>query len=101
FSGTSSATPIVTGVLAGVQGFLKARGRRPLTSREAIVLLRGNGSPQQDSDPAEGRPASQRIGNRPDMRTLLPASAKFRCRSADFDGDGKAEVLVASARGIA
>lgn len=97
FNGTSSASPVVTGAIVGVQGALKARGIRRLTSPEARLLLRNNGSPQQD---AAGRPATQRIGNRPDLRTLLPAAAKFACRSADFDGDGRAEVLVTSPWGV-
>jgi hypothetical protein len=80
-----------------VQGALKARGIRRLTSAEARMLLRSNGSLQQD---AAGRPATQRIGNRPDLRTLIPAAAKFSCRSADFDGDGRAEVLVTSPWGV-
>ena len=98
FNGTSSASPVVTGAVISIQGVLKARGRRPLTSTEARILLRQIGSPQQ-ADPSS--PVNRRIGKRPDLRTLIPAAAKFRCRSADFNGDGRAEVLVTSARGIA
>ena len=71
FSGTSSASPIVVGALACVQGVLRARGRIPLTSGRARELLRSTGSPQQD---APGRPATQRIGNRPNLRALIPAA---------------------------
>jgi subtilisin family serine protease len=71
FSGTSSASPIVTGTLACLQGVLKAAGRPPLTPAQAIQLLRTTGSPQQS---APGRPASQRIGNRPDLRQLITAA---------------------------
>ena len=68
FSGTSSASPIVVGALACVQGVLKARGRVPLTPARARDLLRSTGSPQQD---APGRPVTQRIGNRPNLRQMI------------------------------
>lgn len=71
FSGTSSASPIVVGALACVQGVLKARGRIPLSPARARELLRTTGSPQQDGP---GRPRSQRIGNRPNLRQLIPAA---------------------------
>ena len=70
FSGTSSASPIVVGAIACMQGALRAAGRTPLSPARAIEVLRGSGSPQQD---APGRPATQRIGNRPDLRQMLPA----------------------------
>ncbi len=69
FSGTSSASPIVVGALGCVQGALRARGRIPLSPARARELLRATGSPQQD---APGRPRTQRIGNRPNLRQLIP-----------------------------
>lgn len=69
FSGTSSASPIVVGALACLQGALRAAGRPPLSPARAQEVLRAHGSPQQD---APGRPATQRIGNRPDLRQMLP-----------------------------
>ena len=45
----------------------KARGRAVLTSAQVRNCLRSTGSPQQD---APGRPATQRIGNRPDLRAF-------------------------------
>jgi subtilisin family serine protease len=72
FSGTSSASPIVVGVVAALQGVLKAQGRAPLTSLQAISLLRASGSPQQD---APRRPKSERIGNRPNLRDLIAAAS--------------------------
>ncbi|MFF3494195.1 S8 family peptidase [Streptomyces sp. NPDC002795] len=75
FSGTSSASPVVVGALTALQGMLKAGGQRPMTSQRARDVLRATGSPQQD---APGRPASQRIGNRPDIKSavtnLLPST---------------------------
>jgi len=84
FSGTSSASPIVVGALACVQGVLRAHGRIPLSPTRAIELLRATGSPQQDG-PAftfihdyagyphnhPARPRTQRIGNRPNLRQLI------------------------------
>ncbi len=68
FSGTSSASPIIVGALGCVQGNRRARGLTPHTPAQARQLLRTTGSPQQD---APGRPATQRIGNRPNLRQLI------------------------------
>jgi hypothetical protein len=70
FSGTSSASPVVVGPLACVQGIRRAQGSPVITPAQAISALRSTGSPQQD---APGRPATQRIGNRPNLRQLIPA----------------------------
>jgi hypothetical protein len=67
FSGTSSASPIVVGVAAALQGMARARGRPPLTPAQFRNCLRTTGSAQQDEP---GRPATQRIGNRPNLRQL-------------------------------
>lgn len=72
FSGTSSASPIVVGALASIQGILAARGMSRLTPAQAIGVLRSTGSPQTDGP---GMPASQRIGNRPDIRAAIAALA--------------------------
>lgn len=68
FAGTSSATPVVVGALACVQGIRLARGQRPLTPLQARELLRATGSVQQAGTFA---PATQRIGNRPDIGRML------------------------------
>ncbi|MBC9715452.1 S8 family serine peptidase [Streptomyces sp. TRM66268-LWL] len=68
FSGTSSASPVVAGALASLQGMLKASGSAPMSPQQAREVLRASGTPQQD---APGRPASQRIGNRPDIKSAL------------------------------
>jgi hypothetical protein len=68
FSGTSSASPIVVGTLGSIQGVLRARNLNPLTPAAARNLLRTTGSPQQD---APGRPRTQRIGNRPNLREMI------------------------------
>lgn len=75
FSGTSSASPIVVGALGCVQGVLRARGRIPLSPARARSLLRGSGAPQTDG---AGRPRTQRIGNRPNLRQLIPLALRSR-----------------------
>ena len=75
FSGTSSASPIVVGALGCVQGVLRRRGRIPLSPARARELLRTTGSPQQDET---GRPRSQRIGNRPNLRQLIQRALQTR-----------------------
>jgi len=86
FSGTSSASPIVVGTLACIQGVLRMNGRTPLSPAKAIELLRATGSPQQDAlgfrfipnmsgtgfpQDYPARPSTQRIGNRPNLRQLI------------------------------
>ena len=68
FSGTSSASPIVVGVIACLQGIRKAKGEVPLTFTQIRNLLHTTGSPQQD---APGRPKTQRIGNRPNLKEMI------------------------------
>lgn len=65
FSGTSSASPIVVGAVGCMQGGLRAASRPLLTPATARDILRTTGSPQQNEP---GRPATQRIGNRPNLR---------------------------------
>jgi hypothetical protein len=67
FSGTSSASPIVVGVVGCMQGIRKANGEAPLAFAQLRNLLHTTGSPQQD---APGRPKTQRIGNRPNLREM-------------------------------
>ncbi|GAA1627078.1 S8 family serine peptidase [Nocardia ninae] len=66
FSGTSSASPIVTGAIASYQGISAVADSRK-TPAEIRALLRATGSAQTS---APGRPASQRIGNLPDLKAM-------------------------------
>jgi hypothetical protein len=68
FSGTSSASPIVVGAIACVQGNRKAQGQAVFTPAQIRAKLRSTGSTQND---APGRPATQRIGNRPNLKQLI------------------------------
>jgi len=69
FLHTSAASPQIVGVIACLQGTRKAKGEPPLTFTELRKVLRNTGSPQQS---ASGRPSSQRIGNRPDLKAAYP-----------------------------
>jgi subtilisin-like proprotein convertase family protein len=69
FSGTSSASPIVTGAAAAVQGVQLARGADPLDPLELRTLLTETGTPQQDG------PYTGHIGPRPDLAAALATLA--------------------------
>lgn len=69
FSGTSSASPIVVGAVGCMQGVRKAANLAVLSPDQVRYIFRTTGSPQQDG--AFGA-ATQRIGNRPDLRVILP-----------------------------
>jgi subtilisin family serine protease len=64
FSGTSSASPIVTGAVACLQGIAKAKRGAPLSPANVRALLMKTGTPQQ---PGPGVPLGQRIGPMPDL----------------------------------
>jgi hypothetical protein len=68
FSGTSSASPVVVGAIASYQGYRKAKGQSLMTPLQMRQKLRTTGSPQTD---APGRPATQRIGNRPNLKQIV------------------------------
>ncbi|WP_370943441.1 S8 family serine peptidase [Amycolatopsis sp. cg5] len=97
FSGTSSASPIVVGALACLQGIFHGRGPLRLSPARARALLRATGSPQRD---APGKPSTQRIGTRPDLRQLISAATRLPARVGDIDGDGRAEIVVTSPWGM-
>jgi hypothetical protein len=64
FSGTSSASPIVTGAVAVLQGISKARNGAPLTPAQVRRILMRTGT-RQVAGP--GVPLAQRIGPLPDL----------------------------------
>jgi serine protease len=64
FSGTSSASPIVAGAVANLQGVAFQQLRRPLTSWEIRRLLVQTGSPQLGN-------TAEQIGPRPDLRRAI------------------------------
>ena len=64
FSGTSSASPIVTGAVACIQGVAKTKLGAPLLPKKVRDILVQTGTPQQASP---GVPLSQYIGPLPDL----------------------------------
>jgi subtilisin family serine protease len=70
FMGTSSAGPLVAGVVAGLQGRFRAVNGYPISPAEVRSALANIGAPQAARPEA---PASQRIGPQPDLITLLSA----------------------------
>lgn len=68
FSGTSSASPIVTGAVACIQGYAKARRGSPLSPRKVRDILMRTGTPQAKGP---GVPLSQHIGPQPNLVKAL------------------------------
>jgi Subtilase family len=64
FSGTSSASPIVTGAVACLQGRAKAKNGAPLAPSQVRKILMATGTPQVAGP---GVPTSQRIGPLPNL----------------------------------
>jgi len=69
FSGTSSASPIVTGAVACIQGHAKAVNGAPLLPQQVRSILMKTGTPQA----AGANPVSQRIGPLPNLEKALAA----------------------------
>jgi subtilisin family serine protease len=68
FSGTSSASPIVTGAVACLQGIAKASNGSPLTPAKVRAILMRSGTPQA---PGAGVPLSQHIGPQPNLHKAV------------------------------
>ncbi|HET8669455.1 MAG TPA: S8 family serine peptidase, partial [Candidatus Saccharimonadales bacterium] len=64
FSGTSSASPIVTGAVACLQGRAKAKNGSPLSPSKVRQILMKTGTPQE---PGPGVPLTQNIGPLPNL----------------------------------
>jgi subtilisin family serine protease len=68
FSGTSSASPIVTGAVAALQGVARAKNGAPLTPAKVRSLLLATGTLQAAGP---GVPKSQRIGRLPNLPATI------------------------------
>jgi hypothetical protein len=68
FSGTSSASPIVTGAVASLQGRARAVRGTPLEPKRVRQILVDTGTPQQAGP---GVPVTQHIGPQPDLPKAL------------------------------
>lgn len=68
FSGTSSASPIVTGAVAAIQGHAGTKLGRPLRPERVRKLLMDTGTPQEAGPQV---PRRQHIGPQPDLPAAL------------------------------
>jgi Subtilase family len=68
FSGTSSASPIVTGAVACLQGRAKAKLGHPLLPAKVRAILMATGTQPQ---PGPGVPLSQHIGPQPNLAKAM------------------------------
>lgn len=73
FGGTSSASPIVAGAAASINGIRVARGLPRLNSIEMRQLLRSTGTPQASS--------TRQIGPLPNLRRAVDQALKVSLRS--------------------
>lgn len=64
FSGTSSASPIVTGSVACLQGRAQVKNGSPMTPAKVRKILMASGTPQE---PGPGVPLTQHIGPQPNL----------------------------------
>jgi subtilisin family serine protease len=64
FSGTSSASPIVTGAVACLQGRSKSKNGGPMTPAKVRNILMASGTPQEAGP---GVPLTQKIGPQPNL----------------------------------
>ena len=64
FSGTSSASPIVTGAVACFQGRARSKNGKPMTPDKVRTILMATGTPQEAGP---GVPLTQHIGPQPNL----------------------------------
>ncbi len=76
FSGTSSASPIVAGAAATINGIRVARGLPRLNSVQMRQLLRSTGTPQASS--------TRQIGPLPDLKRAVDQALKVSLRSFNY-----------------
>jgi serine protease len=77
FSGTSSASPVVAGAVASIQGFRKAHGLFALDAFAMRSLLAATGSPQS--------PDARNIGPLPNIRAAIDTVPKVSITTSNPD----------------
>ena len=86
FSGTSSASPIVAGAVANLQGIAFDQSGQPLTPVQIRTLLVQTGSPQLGN-------TAEHIGPRPDLRKAFAQLAKTFTVTTLKGGTGTGRVV--------
>jgi hypothetical protein len=95
FAGTSSATPMVAGVVASIQGMLKALGRPPLLPTEMRDLLVATGTPQQQADlDGDGTIDPRHLGPLPNLRAAINALLKTSMATGHFNDDAWEDLAI-------
>lgn len=95
FGGTSSASAIVAGAVACIQGVLKAQGRPPLSPAEMRHLLAATGTPQQPADlDGNGTLDTRSIGPLPDLRAAINALLHTSMAVGYFDNDSYQDLAI-------
>ncbi len=79
FNGTSSASPVVAGAAAALQGIQKARGGPPLDPLVVRQILTDTGTPQQEG------PFPGPIGPRPNLAAAIASLADLVLESVTID----------------
>jgi serine protease len=75
FGGTSSASPIVAGAIASIQGARRAAARDPLNASQMRMLLDQTGTPQtRVGTPEDTALRAQGIGRQPDLHAAFNAT---------------------------
>jgi hypothetical protein len=75
FSGKSGASSIIAGIVASVQGTLKAKGLRVLTPREMRSLLKDPQVTQPQT--SAGATSTEHIGPLSDLRRMIPRAEVY------------------------
>jgi hypothetical protein len=89
FGGTSSASPIVAGAVASIQGARRASAREPFNASQMRTLLDQTGTPQTRPGSREDDALRvQAIGRLPDLRAALDATLDRRTARGTFAGMG-------------
>ena len=82
FGGTSSASPIVAGAVASIQGVRRARSLAPLDGSQLRMLFLRTGTPQGTST------AFENIGPLPNLRGAIESTLGETSRGGGFRGPG-------------
>ena len=100
FGGTSSASPIVAGAVASIQGARRAAGRDPLNGSDMRMLLDQTGTPQtRPGTPEDAALRVQAIGRQPNLRAAFDFTFGTPGRGS-FAGSGTYIIQVRHSRKV-